>query len=60
MVADGNADAIAGIEVLMGPGNEGPPPETIVRPPINLGADVRDVIDDRLGGPIRPVLFDVK
>jgi hypothetical protein len=60
MVADGNADAIAGSEVLMGPGNEAPPPETIVRPPINLGADVRDVIDDRLGGPIRPVLFDVK
>jgi hypothetical protein len=61
MVADGKADAMAGIEVLMGPGNEGPPPETIVRPPPrNLGADVRDVIDDKLGGPIIPELFAVR
>jgi hypothetical protein len=64
MVADGKADAIAGIdvgiEVLIGPGNEGPPPELIVGLPRNLGAEVRDVIDDRLGGPIIPVLFAVK
>jgi hypothetical protein len=60
MVAEGNADAYAGIDVLMGPGKEGPPPETIVRPPKNLGADVRDVMDDKLGGPIIPELFDVR
>jgi len=44
----------------MGPGNDGPPPETIVGLPRNLGADVRDVMDDKLGGPIMPELFDVK
>ena len=47
-LADGKADE-CGIEVLMGPGSEGPPPETIVGRPWNLGAEVRDVIDDRLG-----------
>lgn len=60
MVADGKAAPIAGIEVLIGPGNEAPPPEDMVGLPKNLGADVRDVIDDRLGGPIRPELFAVK
>jgi len=49
-----------GIDVLIGPGKEAPPPETIVGRPRNLGADVRDVIEDRLGGPIMPVLFDVR
>jgi hypothetical protein len=51
---------MADIEVLMGPGNDGPPPETIVGRPRNLGAEVRDVIDDKLGGPIMPELFAVK
>jgi hypothetical protein len=60
IVADGKAVAIAGIEVLIGPGNEGPPPETIVGLPKNRGAVIRDVIDDRLGGPIMPELFAVK
>jgi hypothetical protein len=60
MVAEGKADDIAGIEVLIGPGNEVPPPEDMVVLPRNLGAEVRDVIDERLGGPIRPELFAVK
>lgn len=60
MVADGKALPIAGIAVLIGPGNEGPPPEDMVGLPKNLGAEVRDVIDDKLGGPIRPELFAVK
>jgi hypothetical protein len=60
MVADGNAVEIAGIDVLIGPGNEGPPPETIVGRPKNLGAEVREVIEERLGGPIIPELFAVK
>jgi hypothetical protein len=60
LVADEYADVAAGIEVLMGPGNEGPPPETIVDRPRNLGAEVRDVMDDKLGGPIIPDVFDVK
>lgn len=47
-LADGKADE-CGMEVLMGPGNEGPPPDTIVGRPRYLGAEVRDVIDDRLG-----------
>lgn len=60
IVAEGNADPIAGIEVLMGPGKDGPPPETIVGLPRYLGAEVRDVIEDRLGGPIIPEVFAVR
>ena len=60
VVAEGKADTIVGIEVLIGPGNEGPPPETIVGLAKNLGAEVRDVIDDRLGGPIIPEVFAVR
>lgn len=57
---EGNPEPIAGREVLMGPGNEGPPPETIVGLPRNLGARVRDVMEDKLGGPIKPELFAVR
>lgn len=57
---EGKPEPITGREVLMGPGNEDPPPETIVGLPRNLGAGVRDVIDDRLGGPINPELFAVR
>jgi len=60
VVADGNEDDIDEIEVLIGPGNEGPPPETIVGLPRNLGAEVRDVIEDRLGGPIMLEVFAVR
>jgi hypothetical protein len=60
MVAEGNAAEIDDIDVLMGPGKEGPPPEAIVDLPRNLGAEVREVIDDKLGGPIMPELFAVR
>jgi hypothetical protein len=60
MVAEGNAEAMDDMDVLIGPGNEGPPPEAIVDLPRNLGAEVRDVIEDKLGGPIMPELFAVK
>jgi hypothetical protein len=60
IVAEGKAVVIAGIEVLIGPGNEGPPPETIVGLPKNRGAVMREVIEDKLGGPIMPELFAVK
>lgn len=48
------------MEVLIGPGMEPPPPEILVGRPKNLGAEVRDVIEDRLGGPIIPGAFDVR
>jgi hypothetical protein len=46
----------------MGPGNEGPPLEDMVPLGcfINLGGWVREVMDDRLGGPIRPGLLLVR
>lgn len=56
-------EEMAGMEVLMGPGNEGPPAEFIVvcggllR---NLGGCVRDVNEDNDGGPINPGLLLVR
>jgi hypothetical protein len=53
---------MAGIEVLIGPGKEGPPLDDMV--PLGLlrylGGWVRDVKDDRLGGPIKPGLLLVR
>jgi hypothetical protein len=60
MVAEGKAPEIDDIDVLIGPGKEGPPPEAIVDRPRNLGAEVREVIEDKLGGPIMPELLAVK
>lgn len=60
IVAEENVDTMVCNEVLIGPGKDGPPPETIVGLPRNLGDEVRDVIDDKLGGPIIPELFAVK
>jgi hypothetical protein len=57
-----NTELIAGMAVLIGPGNEGPPLEDMVPLGLlrNLGGCVRDVKEDKLGGPIRPRLLLVR
>lgn len=56
------AEAIAGMDVLIGPGNDAPPPGVMV--PVGLlrylGGWVRDVKDNKDGGPIKPGLLLVR
>jgi hypothetical protein len=54
------AEATEVIDVLIGPGKDGPPPVVIVGLFRNFGGCVRDVKDGSEGGPIVPGLFDVR
>jgi hypothetical protein len=60
-VDEGKAFEIAGSVVLIGLGKDGPLIEFMVVDLVKKrGAWVRDVMDDKLGGPIDPRLFDVR